>query len=96
MPLYDEDYHGTKFLINLEETNLKVQAAISKMIYEVELWEDVSIAYTDTSSGDLRIRKHLPNNHFVNAVTLNGRKIKNAFFVKQCYLKAISQKNFLK
>ena len=66
---YNNDDHESKFLVNLQDTSLKAQEAINNMIYVVELWEDVSIAYTDTSSGDFRIRKHLPNNHFVNAVT---------------------------
>ena len=72
-------------MVNLEETSLEVQETIYEIIYKVELWEDASIAYTDTSSGDLRIRKHLPNNHFVNAVTIEWQKNKNVFFVIQCY-----------
>ena len=66
-------------MVNLEETSLEVKETIYEIIYKVELWEDVSIAYTDTSSGDLRIRKHLPNNHFVNEVTIEWKKNKKIF-----------------
>ena len=76
---YNNDNHEPKFLVNLEETSLELQETIYEIIYKVELWEDVSIAYTDTSSGDLRIRKHLPNNHFVNAVTIEWQKNKKRF-----------------
>jgi len=79
---YNNDDHKSKFLVNLQDTSLKAQEAINNMIYVVELWEDVSIAYTDTSSGDLRIRKHLPNNHFVNAVTIEWQKNKKRFLCK--------------
>lgn len=79
---YNNDDHEPKFLVNLQDTSLKAQEAINNMIYEVELWEDVSIAYTDTSSGDLRIRKHLPSNHFVNAVTIEWQKNKERFLCK--------------
>ena len=61
---------------------MKTQEAINNMISVVELWEDVSISYTNTSSGDLRIRKHLPNNHFVNAATIELQKSKERFLCK--------------
>ncbi len=79
---YDNDNHVPKFLVNLENTSMKTQEAINNMISEVELWEDVSISYTNTSSGDLRIRKHLPNNHFVNAATIELQKSKERFLCK--------------
>ena len=79
---YNNYDHEPKFLVNLQDTSLKAQEAINNMIHEVELWEDVSISYTDTSSGDLRIRKHLPYNHFVNAVTIEWQKNKERFLCK--------------
>jgi len=80
--VYKDDNHAPKFLVNLEDADLKVQELINNIIYKVETWEDVSIAYTDTSSGDLRIRKHLPNNHFVNAVTIEWQKKRKRFLCK--------------
>ena len=79
---YNNDNHVPKFLVNLENTSMKTQEAINNIISVVELWEDVSISYTNTSSGDLRIRKHLPNNHFVNAATIELQKSKERFLCK--------------
>ena len=81
-PVNNDDNHAPKFLVNLEDADFKVQEVINNLIYKVETWEDVSIAYTDTASGDLRIRKHLPNNHFVNAVTIEWQKKLKRFLCK--------------
>ena len=78
----NDDNHAPKFLVNLEDADFKVQELINNLIYKVETWEDVSIAFTDTSSGDLRIRKHLPNNNFVNAVTIEWQKKRKRFLCK--------------
>ena len=71
------------FIKKIESSHPEHLEAIDNLINEIENLHDVSIAFTNTAGGDLRVRKHFPElRGFVNAITFEWQPKKERLLCK--------------